>query len=367
MPAQNWFCALSLLIVNAACGDAGGLGVQPDHADVIAAGDQHTWVLQRGGGTYCWGRNAGGEVGDSTTTPRLLPVRVHTDIQFDTILAGYGSACGLTAAHAAYCWGSNGGKLGDSSYTDQSTPVAVRGGFAFSQFNLAFDYSCALTTSHVAYCWGDNNLGQLGDSTRNPSLAPVRVVGGLTFDNLRASNLHACGIATTGGAAYCWGNNNRGALGDGTLVEKLAPNPVSGGHTFLAIATGAFHTCAIAIDAATYCWGDNQFGELGDGTITQHLIPTRVVGVPAFIGIYASGSSTCGLTALGFTWCWGSHFTAMPAPIRQPARFVSISAGYEHFCGVTTNHAAYCWGVNTYGELGDGTTTFSAVPVRVVF
>src|SRR6266702_8463375 len=119
-------------------------------------------------------------------------------------------------------------------------------------------------------------------STRNSSLAPVPAVGGLTFQALHSRNFHTCAIAT-GGAAYCWGVNNQGELGDSTHTEKLAPQAVLGGHTILEIAAGSSHSCGIATDATTYCWGNNQSGQLGDGTGTERRIPTPVIGGHAFI------------------------------------------------------------------------------------
>ena len=82
---------------------------------------------------------------------------------------------------------------------------------------------------------------------------------------------------------------------------------------------------------------------------------------------------TCGLTSAGAAYCWGypqslgDHDNSSVAPVAVPGglAFASLSAGPYATCGVTPAGVAYCWGDNLYGELGDGTTSFSSVPVKV--
>jgi alpha-tubulin suppressor-like RCC1 family protein len=83
------------------------------------------------------------------------------------------------------------------------------------------------------------------------------------------------------GAAYCWGYNAYGQLGDGTTTDRLVPTQVVGGHAFVGVSaawTVPFfgHTCGVTTSGTVYCWGDNFGGELGDGTTTQRLVPTAV-------------------------------------------------------------------------------------------
>ena len=86
---------------------------------------------------------------------------------------------------------------------------------------------------------------------------------------------HTCGV-TPGGAAYCWGDNFFGQLGDGTSVARATPVPVAGGLRFAAVSAGSFHTCGVTASGAAYCWGDNQNGQLGDGTTDRRTTPVPV-------------------------------------------------------------------------------------------
>lgn len=311
----------------------------------LTAGDRHTCVVTSSGVAYCWGDDSVGELGDSTggapASNRPTPVAVAGGLSFVNLTAGGGHTCGVTGAGVAYCWGYDSyGQLGDSSLYSAAhhTPVAVVGGLTFTNLTAGFMHTCGVTNNGATYCWGLAEVGALGDGQSHLicygfkafpdapcSKSPVAVAGGLTFASVTAGFGHTCGL-TRGGAAYCWGDNGNGQLGDGSTTRQPTPVAVAGGLTFASLTAGQLQTCGLTGGGAAYCWGDNTYGELGDGSTTRRLTPVAVTG---------------GLT------------------------FASLRAGWTHACGLTSGGAAYCWGDNTYGELGDGTTTQRLVPVAV--
>src|SRR5437867_985055 len=134
-------------------------------------------------------------------------------------------------------------------------------------------HACGLSSAGATYCWGDNFYGQLGDGTATSSSIPVAVAGGLSFSALAAGRYHTCGL-TSAGAAYCWGGNYVGQLGDGSTTNSSTPVPVAGGLNFSALTTGVGgHTCGLTMSGAAYCWGGNHIGQLGDGSTTLSSIP----------------------------------------------------------------------------------------------
>jgi alpha-tubulin suppressor-like RCC1 family protein len=101
---------------------------------------------------------------------------------------------------------------------------------------------------------------------------------GVTFISLGVGSNHGCGL-TSVGAAYCWGINSSGQLGDGTTTQGAVPTAVTmpTGVTFTSLGVGANHSCGLTAAGAYYCWGLNTQGQLGDGTTTNRGAPTAVL------------------------------------------------------------------------------------------
>src|SRR6266516_3798313 len=260
-------------------------------------------------------------------------------LTFAAVSAG-GDSCGITTDGRAYCWGPNGwGGLGNGTitpYAGSTVPVAVAGGLTLQSVSVR-RHVCAVATSGAAWCWGLNEKGQIGDGTIENQGHPTAVQGGLRFAQVSAGWDLTCGV-TVGGAAYCSGWNQFCQLGDGTEIDRTSPVAVVGGLTFLTVSAGLDFTCGITTGHKAYCWGDNYAGELGDSTIT--------------------GPETC------YAGAWIACSTT-PVAVAGELTFTMVSAGLGHACGITTEGAAYCWGRNDEGELGDGTTTSSSIPVKV--
>src|SRR5664280_501068 len=183
------------------------------------------------------------------------------------VVTGLAHTCALAPSGQAYCWGYNAyGQLGDNSTTDRSTPVAVQqGGVTFTSIAAGLNFTCGLTGAGAAWCWGYNTHGGLGDNTTNGRLTPVAVQqGAVTFTSIVAGSVQTCGL-TSAGAAWCWGYNAYGQLGDNSTTQRLTPVGVQqGGVTFASITAGQYHTCGLTSASAAWCWGYNAYGQLGD-------------------------------------------------------------------------------------------------------
>jgi alpha-tubulin suppressor-like RCC1 family protein len=275
----------------------------------LSADSVHTCGVTTTGGAYCWGDNGAGELGDGTTTNRTSPMAVSGALTFGAVSVGEAHTCGITAGAAAYCWGGGGnGQLGNGATASHTSPVAVAGGLTFGTVSAGWYYNCAVATGAAAYCWGYNANGQLGDGTTTQQMAPVAVLGGLSFAGVDAARYHTCGV-TTNGAAYCWGNNSDGELGDGSTTSHMSPVAVLFGNSFAAVTAGGTfgHSCGLTTTGAAYCWGHNGDGQLGDGTTIKRASPVPVMGGLTFARVSAGSNYTCGITISGAAYCWGNN------------------------------------------------------------
>lgn len=211
------------------------------------------------------------------------------------------------------------------------------------------------------------------------STTPAAVTGGRLFATLALGGQHACGV-TPAGKAFCWGADNRGQLGDGTLNDQPSPVGVGGGHTFARLTAGSSHTCGIATDARILCWGSNLDGQVGDGTKTARSLPVTVAGGRSYRDVAAGSAHTCALTTAGKAFCWGFNFYGQtgtgtrypnfphrlkPTAVVGGLRFTQVAAGYAHTCAVASTGKDYCWGLGEDGELGNGSLETRTAPVPV--
>jgi alpha-tubulin suppressor-like RCC1 family protein len=251
-----------------------------------------------------------------------------------------------------------------------STTFSIRNPLVFTTVSAGYFHTCGLTTGGAAYCWGQNAEGPT--KSFPSSAAPMPLTGGFTFANLGAGREHTCGV-TNDGAGRCWGGHDNGKLGGGA-AQSGPPVLVSGGLTFATATAGYVHSCGVTTAGAGYCWGENSLGTLGNGTQTQSDVPVPVSGGLTFATVSPGRYITCGLTTGGKAYCWGDNTSGavgdgteirrnIPVAVASQLSFATLIAGGFHSCGLTTGGLAYCWGSNQYGQLG-GTGSFG-LPVAV--
>ncbi|HYH78396.1 MAG TPA: hypothetical protein VEX86_01320 [Longimicrobium sp.] len=354
----------------------------------LDGGQSFACGLASGGQAYCYGRNAYGNLGDSSAANSSVPVAVWQQGEsYSQVTAGAFHACGIAAGGQAWCWGANAdGRLGDSTTaTLPLIPVKVKphGAVAFTSLSAADLHTCGLDSGGQGYCWGSGADGRLGNNSKTSALTPVAVQqGATTFTQIQAGFWHTCAL-DNGGQAYCWGYGADGALGYGFSFGDSIPHAVSQplGVTFSSIYTEYKHVCALDSGGQAYCWGPNGSSQLGDSTITRSYTPvaTRMPAGVTYSKLALAAASTCGLSTAGQAYCWGAGSNGqlghgstassrLPVAVSQPSgvTFTDIRAESQAYCALDTVGQTWCWGQNTWGGLGDGSTTNRTSPVAVV-
>jgi alpha-tubulin suppressor-like RCC1 family protein len=299
------------------------------------------------------------------------------------VLAG-GSAL---AAPASYGSGSAAGGTTVSG--------TVIGGVTFTQVSTTGFHSVALGSDGNAYAWGLNGSGRLGDGSTADSSVPVLVLSGavpdgVLFTQVSAGGAHSLAMGSDGNT-YAWGDNSFGQLGNNSTTRSSVPVLVSvgavpGGVTFTQVLAGGDHSLALGSDGKAYAWGGNGDGQLGNNSITPSSVPVPVSAghVPdgvTFAELSPSDFHSLALGSDGNAYAWGDNSfgqlgnnstTDSLIPVLVSAGDVpdgvtltSISAGFLHSLALGSDGNVYAWGNNSLGPLGNNSTTDSSVPVRV--
>ena len=231
------------------------------------------------GSVWCWGSNRAGVFGIGTTdVPDAgagVPVNVPGVGGATAVAAGSLYSCALLSDGTVKCWGQS--TAGQYSLSPSPVPGLSGGVVAIAGSQDYYDHVCALVSGGTVKCWGENGSGQLGNGTTTRSSTALAVVGLNSASAIAAGAQNSCAIIS-GGAVQCWGDNSYGQLGIGIIGKPDAGSPttVSGLTGATAISAGGNFSCAILSSGEVECWGTNNSGQLGNGTMSSTPSPTPV-------------------------------------------------------------------------------------------
>ncbi|GAA4035568.1 hypothetical protein GCM10023063_20140 [Arthrobacter methylotrophus] len=214
--------------------------------------------------------------------------------------------------------------MGNPVWSNQADTTPYR----FTNLVSRGNSSCAIDPDKAAWCWGANDQGQLGDGSTTNKPAPVKVQGTAKFVSLvSATGNTFCGLADDG-KAWCWGNNTSGQLGTGggaVGTNSTAPVNPTGNHNFTALFQGSTTTCGIDGAQQAWCWGANP----GNGIPGPSPDPVAVAGTHNFTALTLDASTACGLESGGKVFCWTTTPTGRAGTDPAPANGtpVEISGG----------------------------------------
>ncbi len=386
----------------------------------VDTGDQFACGVNIDGKIYCWGDDTNGHLGNGSTYGSVdspaYPVASLGNVK--KVSAGNKHACALLETGEIWCWGDTQSvtALGDGVTTTTSQiPVQVTGNKDYVDVSAGYNHTCAVRQNGEAWCWGGGTGGQLGNAANSNSAIPVKVSTVNNFLQIDA-NLYqpsTCGV-TKSGSAYCWGTetaNGNFANGATSGVQNTPSAVTTTVNDIAQISAGPNTTCVLRHNGQIWCAGNQTGGRVGNGlTAGNTNVLARVLGGGTYKKVSFGESSGCGLSTNNELWCWGQdnvgqlgngpNVTSNQAtPVKLPGEnYIDVNGGSDFFlvlqskkfnktsnidprtgriavsgnntadaaCYIDLEGVAWCWGTNTNGQLGNGTTTPSVSPVRVV-
>lgn len=345
----------------------------------ISAGQGHTCARISDNSVRCWGSNQFGQIGADVGTDFTASIVKMVDgitplANIQKVDAGFAHTCALNNSGQVYCWGRNFLRLPVlvSGFTDVATDVSA-----------GVNFTCILLDSGGVKCFGENNDGQLGTGDFNPNMNPTSVIGISDAISISVSTQgsHSCAVLSNG-KINCWGRNDFGQLGNGSIAKSNVPVEVLEIDNAVQVSVGSLGTCARLSDGTVRCWGRNDFGQLGDGTNSNSLTPVPVYALRNVVHISSGGENTCARKSNGVLVCWGNNAegelgnggdqnSSIPVNVKNIISISNMDVGESHACAVLTNGKAKCWGFNGLQQSGapasGGAQTINRTPVNVWF
>ena len=298
-------------------------------------------------------------------------------------------------------WGNNGsGQLGNNSTTQSNAPVAVLSSGVLSGKTVVAmaagsDHSVALCADGTVAAWGNNSNGQLGNNSTTNSNVPVAVntsgvLAGKTVVAVAAGWYHSMALCSDGTVA-AWGGNFFGQFGNNSVTDSLVPVAAGtggalSGKTVVAIAAGEGHSLALCADGTVAAWGEGSNGQLGNNSTGGSLVPVAVntggvLSGKTVVAIAAGFAHNVALCSDGTVAAWGYNpngqlgnnsttDSAVPVAVNTSGVLsgktaVGVSAGQIHSVALCSDGTVAAWGHGFYGQLGNNSATSSPVPVAV--
>lgn len=315
------------------------IGTRAD-GEVLAVGTNNTFVLHEDNSLWAVGGNAFGQlgIGDITTDSATL-VQVDTPRSWQSVVAGNEHVLALQADGTLWAWGRNlSGRLGDGTTTTRVSAVQIGTETTWQAVAAGAQHSLGLRSDGTLWGWGDNEYGQVGNGDTNDQHDPAQVGSSTDWTAVAASQFHSLGLRTNG-TLWAWGRNDTWQLGDGTSVtNRINPVQIGTDTDWASVSAGYDYSLAIRSNGSLWAWGNNDAGQLGDGTTTSRNAPVQIGTATNWAAVSGGGASLTGSSN-------------------------DCSSTRRHTLGLRTNGTLWAWGNNVSGQLGDGTTDDSPVPI----
>ena len=229
--------------------------------------------------------------------------------------------------------------------------------------------------SEQIWGWGDNANYQLGDGSSINKSAPQQIGSGINWSVVACGTNHSIAIKSDS-SLWAWGLNSSGQLGDGTNTSKNSAVRIGTLNTWTSVSCGESHSLSIKADGSLWAWGLNSSGQLGDGTNTARNTPTLITTANNWSKVACGDLHTAAIKNDGTLWAWGANTVGqlgdgtntnknIPVQIGTATNWAFVACGYQHSVAIRSDGTLWAWGNNSYGQVGDSTYTRRYSPVQI--
>ena len=249
-------------------------------------------------------------------------------------------------------------------------------------------FTMALLADGTVWTWGGNNTGKLGnnqaasDESQDVHL-PIQVHGPNNVGYLNSVIAISAGeshntVLRSDSTVWAWGWNAYGQLGNGTTNDSWVPVRVGTLTNVVAISGRGYHTLALKADGTVWAWGWNVYGQLGINSTASVLVPQQVLGLTNPATISAAYTTSLVLMSNGTVKMWGTDrkgemgqgipgfHSYLPVSVPGISNVLSVSGDFQEPEALKTDGTIWMWGWNNLGQLGNGTTLDTNMPVQVL-
>ena len=340
---------------------------------VISLAGDSSAVIKADGSLWMWGNNSNGQLGIGSSWETLpysdVPIKVMEDVK--AVSHEYLQSAAIKNDNSLWVWGN----WGDPAFfgdTNQSN-VPIKFMEDVEAVSIGSGFGAAIKKDGSLWTWGSNTWGELGNGTREDSIIPIKIM-----DDVSAVSLgFSCGaVIKKDGSLWMWGSNSSGQLGNGTREDSLTPIKIM--EDVKAISANGGASLAVKKDGSLWVWG--SYSGVVKGTeywvIDDSTVPTKIM---EDVKAVSSGSNHYVIIKKdGSMWTWGTNNygqlgngttaceddDSIPTKIMENVKLISV--GYNHNAAVKENGSLCMWGGNYDGQLGNGTTEDSAVPIEIM-
>lgn len=363
----------------------------------IAAGATHSLGLGRDGTVWAWGENEAGQVADrgggSINAPRQVLDSGGRPLEgVSAIATGANTSLAVKGDGSLWFWGQNqslephvnysrSGSNGEWSGGPNNNVAPRRVEGAQDAVAVSGGYGGRFVVLH-----GDGRLSAFGTFDRETPPMKLRPFPGVTEVAAVAAGTKHVAVLKKDGTVWTWGNNDDGQLGNGSTTPQDSFQKVRGLAGVISLTSGNNVTLAVKKDGTVWGWGKNVYGATAKGLeVTSALSPTQIPGLKEMVAVavpgngYRDANHFLAADRLGRVYTWGfnshgqlgqgtkGHVTSRkPAVIENLDGVTAIAAGINHCLALCTDGTLRSWGGNSSGQLGNGSGSDSALPVRVV-